>query len=109
MKFLVLFAGFILAANGLYGCTPEDPPIRQFKTGDIVQFVVSGQRGQIINANYCTGSSQKKGQPCTYDVRVFSPQVLTNTRLFGSDDPISQTTIARIDYVREYELRKVDQ
>lgn len=90
----------------LFGCGESQQPVRLFKQGDIVEFVVSGQRAQIIWVNQCTAEMLRRGYPCTYDVRAFSPQTHTNTHLLSSDGPLSTAHIARITYVAEYELRK---
>lgn len=96
-----IFLALLLAGCG----EPRQEPVRLFARGDMVEFVVSGQRAQIIQVNICTMHSQRT-YGCTYEVRVFSPQTYTDTHLLSSDGPLSTAHIARIDYVREFELRK---
>lgn len=94
----------------LTGCE-DDPAPRLFKVGDVVEFVVNGQRAQIIHVNHCEGWKVRKyGKvaACTYEVRMAAPQIFTDTHLIVQDGPLKTRSFVRLDYVKEYELRKVD-
>lgn len=88
-----------LLAMALIGCGQHEHP-GKFKQGDMVEFVLNGQRAQIIFVSYC-----ERPIKCSYDVRLESPQVFTDTRILSSDGPLHAKPLARLDYVREYELR----
>lgn len=91
MRFLLLLAVLLV------GCQEARAPSK-FSRGEIVEFVVSGQRGQII-------SVYTQCEPSCYKVRVFSPQSYTNTHILSADVPIQTFHIAVINGVREFELR----
>ena len=96
--------GVFVAALLLAGCSEPSMPIPLFKQGDIVEFVISSQRAQIIDVNYC---HPRVG--CTYEVRMTAPQILTDTHLLSSDGALHGKSLARLDFVREYELRMAKQ
>lgn len=97
----------VLACLLIAGCGPayHDRASYPFKEGEIVEFVVSGQRGQILFLNKCP--SEWPMPRCSYDVRVVANQAKTNVRLLGSDDPIDNYAPAKVEYVRGFELRKI--
>ncbi len=104
MKRIILLDLLLILTFCLSSCHDggvEQP--RKFKQGDLVEFVVSGQKAQIIYVNHC----RRPGEICTYEVRVFSPQVFTDTHVVGKDGPLTTAHIARLDYIREFELRKI--
>jgi hypothetical protein len=95
-----------VAAIMLTGCEGDAPPPRKFSAGQMVEFVLTGHKAQIIHVNYCEKSKRKPHIVCTYEVRVFAPQTRTDVSLFGEDGPVSSNAISRVDYVREFELRE---
>ena len=96
----------VIAAMLLAGCGPDYSPPRAFAAGEMVELVLTGHKAQIIYVNYCEKSERKPNIVCTYDIRVYAPQSRTDVSLLGPDGPISSYVLSRIDYVREYELRK---
>lgn len=92
---------FIVAALScflLIGCNQQQA---KFHNGQIVEFVVSGQRAQIIGTYTCS-------HVCFYDVRVFANQTVTKTHIFGADSPMETYAPAVVQSVREYELRAAE-
>lgn len=101
---------FILSCVGgfVYFITPTEypSPAYKYKQGEIVKFIVNGQKGQIISAYYYTTI----GLPL-YDIRTSqkSSQIELNGSLFygasgGSATPMQLSTIKD---VHEYEIEKI--
>lgn len=78
----------------------RDMPPKHFKfqTGQIVESVTSGQRGQIL-------LQWLKRPDADYQVRFATPETKTNTHLLGPDGPVERSPFALVD-MREFELRE---
>ena len=96
MKYLVILITIVLIAAWGY----KEPPCEYgFEVGDLVVSALSSDlRGQIIH---------RYGYTCSlYDVRWVSVQSTTNTSFLGGDGAIDTAPLAKISFMRDYELIK---
>ncbi|KKK60356.1 hypothetical protein LCGC14_3025160 [marine sediment metagenome] len=83
----------------LVACGQDDPP--RFKVGERVKSVLTGDMG-MVNIVWL-----RKYPYCRYSVRFPALQLSTNTRTFGSDDPITLSPLTTVDCMGEWELEPV--
>ncbi len=96
-----LFTTGILALTLLSACGEDKKPPR-FKVGDRVRAVLTDDIGMVRQV------SPGKYPYCRYNVRFPALQLSTNTRAFGSDDPITLSPLTAIDCMGEWELEPVE-
>lgn len=95
----------VAAALALVAC--GGPPLEQatpkFDVGQMVEHKAFGNIGMVID-RWCPASRARPLPVCRYDVRFPALQLNTNTRVFGSDGPITYSPLALVGGLREYEL-----
>ncbi len=93
----------LLAASVVFGCSTKQSPgdIQEFYVGQIVESVLSGERGMIIWAGCCYGKGWR------YNVRFNAAQTSTNTKLIGDDGPVSTTHLSVIKHMLPEELKAI--
>lgn len=96
-----LFKMSIFAMVFLAACSEDPPP--QFRAGDRVRAVLTGDIGMVRSV------WPGRYAYCRYNVRFPALQFSTNTRTFGSDDPITFSPLATVDCMGEWELEPVVQ
>ena len=90
----------VLTIAMFVGCTPIAPqPDPLYSNGDIVCSVISGQKGQVLMERLRYGEYY-------YDVRFEALQTSATTSLLGGKAPVQQLPLARVDWMREYELKE---
>ena len=92
---MVVVLGAFIVALVISPPTPKHVPL--YSIGDIVCSVISGQKGQILVVRERTSNDY-------YDVRFVASQIDASTSFLGGDAPVQQIPLARIDWMREYEL-----
>jgi hypothetical protein len=75
-------------------------PKPRFERGQMVQMVAFGNAGMVVRT-----SCYKDDPSCYYTVRFSALQLRTDTRIFGSDGPVSISPVSLVSGIAEYELR----
>ena len=105
----LIIVGFVfwfvisLATINDYG--PSEVP--RFSQGQIVKMKAFGHKGMVISS-YCPKPYKKDRYVCRYNVRFSAIQNNTNTRIFGSDDPIDVSPVSLVNGIMEYELEAAE-
>jgi len=81
----------------LFGCAQKIESYPKFRQGDIVKFKISDNVGMVIGSICWDGV-------CRYWVRVPVRTDTTNTNFIGNDDAISQSPLALIGSIEEFEI-----
>ena len=81
-----------------------DYSVCEFKPGQMVRSMVSGEIGQVIGMR-----RDPKLSWCYADVRFQGNQEFTNSRVLSSDGPISVRALTVVKFMRPYELEHVEQ
>ena len=100
VKYLILLIILFIIWLLVFGCekgTP--PPSPKFKTGDYVVHNLSGIKGQILKEYHGDWSSTGRA----YKVRLYTPQILTDTKLLTKDKPVKFETLS-IKVLYEFEM-----
>ena len=84
---------------------PAEVP--KFSQGQIVKMKAFGHKGMVISS-YCPKPYKKDRYVCRYNVRFSAIQNNTNTRIFGSDDPIDVSPVSLVNGIMEYELEAAE-
>ena len=94
----------IVAALALAGCSGfhSDQP---FHVGDLVRLKINGQKAQVVYVNSCDGDIPLA--ECTYDIRMAVSQTFTDTHMIEPDGPLEARSIARVNYIRGFEMEKL--
>lgn len=82
------------AINASVTMTKEAIAKLRFQNGQIVESVLTGQRGQVIERG-----------PMGYIVRFQAVEYKTNTKLLGADGPISVSPFSDV-HMKDFELRE---
>ena len=101
----LLIAG-VCVFGVVYLATPTDygpAEVPKFSQGQIVKMKAFGHKGMVISS-YCPKPYKKDRYVCRYNVRFSAIQNNTNTRVFGSDDPIDVSPVSLVSGIMEYEL-----
>jgi hypothetical protein len=93
---LGVFGGMVLGIGKLTDPGPRPVPV--YSTGDFVQSLISGQRGQVVRQICYRGT-----ESCYYDVRFVGLSMTTSTSLLGPDGPISTEPLSLVQ-MSEFEL-----
>ena len=94
LGFGLFVGGLVLMVNGFWAASAD------FRSGEIVQSVLTGDRGQVIRP-WCRNS----GDPCEYLVRFAVSSQQTQTRLLGPDGDIKLRAFSVIR-MRAFEIER---